>query len=141
MARIALLELPNAVMMRTLVFGELTLSFESASMPSSSGIRTSMITRSGLLSFTFSTTSVPVADQRDPARYRAGDRDQQTGVEDVSEQPADEDEWQPAQVRERDPRTEDSRARRRLGPLLEDRHSWNVEHDVCGAKQDENENG
>src|SRR5947207_14334359 len=60
MARIALLDEPNAVMMRTLVFGELTLSFESASMPSSSGIRTSMITRSGLVSLTFSTTSVPV---------------------------------------------------------------------------------
>src|SRR5438874_1203250 len=189
MARIALLELPNAVMMRTLVFGELTLSFESASMPSSSGIRTSMITRSGLLSFTFSTTSVPVVASttaypssdsscfrserieesssatkivlcatfvrflpvfgearasmahRDTERYRAGDRDQQTGVEDVSEQPADEDQWQPAQVGERDPRTEDSRARRRLGPLLEDRHSWNVKHDVCGPKQNENENG
>src|SRR6266513_2914869 len=56
----ALLDDPKAVMMRTLVFGELTLSFESASMPSSSGIRTSMITRSGLVSLTFSTTSVPV---------------------------------------------------------------------------------
>src|SRR5438093_12984348 len=56
----ALLDEPNAVMMRTLVLGELTLSFERASMPSSSGIRTSMITRSGLVSLTFSTTSVPV---------------------------------------------------------------------------------
>src|SRR4051812_29485685 len=56
----ALLDDPKAVMIRTLVFGELTLSFDNASMPSSSGIRTSMITRSGLVSLTLSTTSVPV---------------------------------------------------------------------------------
>src|SRR5207245_10346814 len=81
------------------------------------------------------------ADHRDTERYRAGDRDQQTGVEDVSEQPADEDQWQPAQVGERDPRTEDPRARRRLGPLLEDRHSWNLEKNVRQPQQREQHDG
>src|SRR5258708_287430 len=47
-------------MMSTAVFGFVALTRESASMPSSSGIRTSMITKSGLDSLTLSTTSMPV---------------------------------------------------------------------------------
>ena len=58
---IAAFDDPNAVMIRTDVFGDALLTFGSASMPSSSGIRTSMITRSGELSPTWATTSVPVA--------------------------------------------------------------------------------
>src|SRR6266542_223928 len=47
-------------MISTAVFGDVAFTRDSASMPSSSGIRTSMITRSGLDSFTLSTTSIPV---------------------------------------------------------------------------------
>jgi hypothetical protein len=61
MALIAAFDEPNAVMIRTLVLGDAVFTLGSASMPSSSGIRTSMITRSGELSPTCETTSVPVA--------------------------------------------------------------------------------
>src|SRR5687767_12916327 len=48
-------------MIRTEVLGDALFTFGRASIPSSSGMRTSMITRSGELSPTCATTSVPVA--------------------------------------------------------------------------------
>src|SRR5205814_5001011 len=57
--------------------------------------------------------------------------------EDIRERAAHEDERKPAQVREGDPRAEHARARRRLGPLLEDRDRRNVEGDVRDTQDDE----